>query len=340
MRVAIVSPYTLPFYSGNSLLADRLRAKLCSRGHQVAVFNSAADSHEGAVSFAPDILHSLHAVRTASWTDKIIAGHQIPLIITLTGTDYNGGLAGSISSVPLEKSLLTASGLIVFHDEAYQSLKTKYQAVAEKVCVIPQGVEIIHDHVDRDSIRSEYSLHKNDLVFIMVSGIRPVKNIGYGLDAFSEIKKQVCNARLLLVGPVIDKEEANRVLAAGEQLPGFTYLGDQPPTVVRNLMSAADIFMNTSLHEGMSGAVLEAMAEGLPVLATRVSGNRSLIREGESGLLVPLDSREELVRSALKLAADKPLRENLGNAGRQLALRYHSIKQEIDRYENLYGTIL
>jgi len=90
----------------------------------------------------------------------------------------------------------------------------------------------------------------------------------------------------------------------------------------------------------MSGAVLEAMADGLPVLATRVSGNRSLIREGTSGLLVPLDCMEEVVQAALKLASDISFREKLGNAGRQLALGYHSIKQEIDRYEHLYRTIL
>ena len=144
----------------------------------------------------------------------------------------------------------------------------------------------------------------------------------------------------MLIGPVIDEEEGNRVLSAGEQLPGFTYLGDQSPAVVRNVMSAAAVFMNTSLHEGMSGAVLKAIAEGLPVLATRVSGSHSLIREGTSGLLVPLGNREEMVRAALKLADDPSLREKLGKGGRELALGRHAIKQEIDCHEHLYRTIL
>lgn len=340
MRIAIVSPNTLPFHSGNSLLADRLRGELSARGHKVAVFNSAVDSHEPAVSFAPDILHSLHAVKTAGWSEKMISGYQIPVVITLTGTDYNGGPAGNMSSSRLEESLSKASGLVVFHDEAYQSLKTNHQAVAEKVRVIPQGVEIINYRSDRGTIRAEYSLHEDDLVLLMVSGIRPVKNIGYGLEAFSEIRKQVSGARLLLAGPAIDEVEADRVLAIGERLPGFTYLGDRSPAEVRELMSGADIFLNTSLHEGMSGAMLEAMAEGLPVLATRVSGNRSLIRERENGLLVGLDNPEELVQAALELAEDKPLRGKLGNAGKQTVLQHHSIEQEIDRYENLYGAVL
>jgi glycosyltransferase involved in cell wall biosynthesis len=340
MRIAIVSPHILPFHSGNSLLADRLRRELSARGHHVAVFNAAVDSHEAAVSFGPDVLHRLHAVKTAGWTEKFTAGYQIPLIITLTGTDYNGGAAGSKSSVELQKNLMKASGLVVFHDEAYQSLETKYQGVVERVRVIPQGVEIISNHVDRDSIRAKYSFHEDDLVFIMVSGIRPVKNIGYGLDAFSEIRKQVRDARLLLLGPIMDENEADRVLAAGEQLRGFTYLGDRSPAEVRDLMSCADIFVNTSLNEGMSGAMLEAMAEGLPVLATRVAGNRSLIRDRENGLLVGLDNREELVRATLELAGNKSLRDKLGEGGKKTVLQYHSIEQEIDRYEALYRDLL
>jgi glycosyltransferase involved in cell wall biosynthesis len=271
----------------------------------------------------------------------MLSERHIPFVITLTGTDYNGRVSGSRSSTLLKRSLLRAAGLVVFHDEAYGVLKATHPSVTEKVSVIPQGVAVFQDRLDRSSVRAEFSLNENDLVFMTVSGIRPVKNIGYALDAFAQIKKQVSNAMLLLVGPVIDKDEARRVLERGErEQPGFIYLGDQPHIVVKSLLSAADIYLNTSFHEGMSGAVLEAMASGLPVLATRVPGNRSLIRNNQNGLLVDLDNPKELVHAALKLASDKSLRKRLGDRGRQLASGYHSIEEEIDRYEDLYETIL
>jgi len=174
----------------------------------------------------------------------------------------------------------------------------------------------------------------------MVSGIRAVKNISYAMAAFDKIENDFPQIKLLLVGPVIDNKEAIKIKTTGEKLSGFSYLGEKPPPEVRVLMSASDVLLNTSLNEGMSGSILEAMAEGLPILATRVPGNTSLVMESENGFLVALDSEEELIRSAIELATDRQKRNRFGNAGRQMVIRYHSVKQEIERYVKIYNTIL
>jgi len=339
-RIAIVSPFTLPFYCGNSIMAERLKTQLSSRGYQVTLFNCSMDDHEEAIAFSPEIVHCIHAVRTSQWMEKIFSKFTPPWVITLTGTDYNVWQERGTPPEQLKRNVEKASALVVFHNEVYNFLKTYFKHAEEKFYVVPQGVDIAKHHQDRSTIRTKYGINAGDVAFLMVSGIRPVKNIGYAIDAFSVMKKQFPDAKLFLIGPVIDDKEAGRILTSGKNLTGFIYLGEKPNNEVRELMWASDVFLNTSFNEGMPGAVLEAMAEGLPVLATRVSGNSSLIKEGENGLLVPLDNREELVSSAIKLADDKSLRNKLGSAGRQLVALNHSVKQEIDQYERIYDVIL
>ena len=303
-------------------------------------FNSSADDPEQAVSFSPDIVHSLHALRTANWLESLLCICPIPRTVTLTGTDYNALLDGKISSDQFEKILDKAAAVVVFHDEAYNCLKKYYNHATEKVYVIAQGVDIAKHNHDRVTVRAKYGLHLNDVVFLMVSGIRPVKNICYAVNAFLKIEKYCPDAKLLLVGPAIEDKETQKVISTAENLAGFSYLGEKPPQEVRELMSAADVFLNTSLNEGMPGAELEAMAEGLPLLASRVPGNSSLVREGENGFLVSPDNPDELIRSAINLASDKTLRIKLGNYGRQIIAGSHSVEQEIDRYESIFNIVL
>jgi glycosyltransferase involved in cell wall biosynthesis len=180
----------------------------------------------------------------------------------------------------------------------------------------------------------------DDVVFLMVAGIRPVKNLCPALTAFREIEDRIPSARLILVGPVLDQKEAEKVESIGKRLHSYAYLGEKSSREVRELMRASDVLLNTSLHEGMPGAILEAMAEGLPVLASAVPGNTSLIRDGENGMLFHPDNREELVGRALRLAGSARLRALLGQAGRDFVNREHSAQRELESYHALYTALL
>jgi glycosyltransferase involved in cell wall biosynthesis len=105
-------------------------------------------------------------------------------------------------------------------------------------------------------------------------------------------------------------------------------------------MQAADMFLNTSLNEGMPGAVLEAMAEGLPVIASDVTGNRALVVHEENGLLFPVGDTEALAQAALRLVNDEALRKRLGSAGAARVLSHYSVDREINEYLGLYEGLL
>jgi len=213
-------------------------------------------------------------------------------------------------------------------------------AAAAKIHVIAQGVTPPDSGGDVQLVRQRYGIRPEAVVFLMVAGIRPVKNIAAALEAFAEVEKRVETAVLLLAGPVIDQSEAERIFSLGSSLRRFHYLGEMAPAAVRELMAAADVFLNTSLHEGMSGAVLEAMAAGLPVIAGMVAGNCALVRDGENGLLFPLEDPRALIAAAMRLSTEQALRARLGAAGKRIAAAKFSAEQEIENHQRLYRLLL
>ena len=174
----------------------------------------------------------------------------------------------------------------------------------------------------------------------MAAGLRPVKNIGYALEAFSLFKQKYSKVRMVLAGPCLDEKECEQLLAAGSRLESFSYLGEVSHNRVLELISAADIFLNTSLHEGMPGAVMEAMAAGLPVIATDVPGNRALITHMRTGILVPLHAPKTLAKACEKLAAKKELRDQLGRQAREEVRLRYGCEAELQALENLYRHVL
>ena len=167
IRIAIVSPYTLPFYCGNSLLAERLRSELSCRGHRVCVFNSSGDAQREVSAFSPDIIHSLHAVKTYTWLEKFYSDGAVPLVVTLTGTDYNTSRKEKGFLEKLSRSLALAAAIVVFHDEAFSLVTSGFKDVSKKIHIVPQGVRAASAPFERNSHRQARGLKNGDVVFLM-----------------------------------------------------------------------------------------------------------------------------------------------------------------------------
>jgi glycosyltransferase involved in cell wall biosynthesis len=339
-RIALVSPYTLPFHCGNSFLAERLREGLTRRGFEASLFNSGKDSPADAVSFAPHLLHSLNADRPHQWLQKLRGRHVVPWVITLTGTDYNSWCGIKEPPPHILQSLDAADALVVFHQEAYDDLASCLPGVREKLQIIAQGVTPLGRVQDTDTFRRQAGIDPDSVIFLMVASLRPVKNLTMAIEAFFAIEKDAPNVSLLLIGPILDEKESAKISRLGNKLRCFTYLEERPPDEVRRYMQSADIFLNTSLNEGMPGAVLEAMAEGLPVLASDVTGNRTLVVHEKNGLLFPVGDEKALMQAACRLIKDKALRKRLGRAGNARALSQYSVEREVDEYRSLYEHVL
>ena len=169
---------------------------------------------------------------------------------------------------------------------------------------------------------------------VCVARLEPVKHHAMLLDALGALKGRgvAFRARLAGEGPLRPSLQATcRRLGLERDVEFLGYRTDIPA-----LLAEGDVAVLTSIKEGVPRAVLEGMAAGLPVVATRVPGTREVVGDGETGVLVELDDRDALARALERLIADPALRTEMGARGRALAFERYDERSVIDRLHAIY----
>ncbi len=199
-----------------------------------------------------------------------------------------------------------------------------------KIRVIPNGTALPPSPGDGAAVRREWGVSPETCVLIHVANLKPVKGHRYLLEALRALRG---TGRLVLLVSIGEddmdgalQEEARRLGVAD----AVRWLGKRDD--VPRLLAGADIGVMPSLSEGMSNAVLEYMAAGRPVVATRVGGNPETVAEGETGLLVPPEDATALA-DALRILIDDPnLRRRMGAAGRRRVQERFSVERMVAAY--------
>jgi len=143
---------------------------------------------------------------------------------------------------------------------------------------------------------------------------------------------------LLVIGDGPEKDNLTALAKQIDLQDKIIFMG--PRYDIGDLLNCLDIFVLSSLSEGMSITLLEAMACELPVVATRVGGNPEVVIHGETGLLVPPEHPEVLAENILLLMNSEELRKNMGMAGRGRVLKKFSIHRSAREYEECYKQVL
>jgi glycosyltransferase involved in cell wall biosynthesis len=205
-------------------------------------------------------------------------------------------------------------------------------------------VEILHNPVDlgrfrpgtansRSAGRAELGLAQDASVVICVARFDPVKGVDVLLEAWPEVVSMNRRSTLLLAGdgPLRESlEQQARALGITESIRFLGYRSD-----VESLLHTADICVVPSRSEGLSLAAVEAMASGLPVVASRVGGIPEVVEDGRTGLLVEAENPKALASAITRLLGDTPLRIRLAaSAGR--AAQAYDIEAYCARLEALY----
>src|SRR5207248_2205806 len=169
---------------------------------------------------------------------------------------------------------------------------------------------------------------------VLVARLSPEKDIATLLQAVALIAKKTPGFRLEIAGDGPCKPELLRLANQLGIETNVTFLGEVRD--VAALLAKARLFVLSSLTEGISLTLLEAMARGLPVVTTRVGGNPEVVVEGETGLLVPPRAPAELAAAMVHLLRSPDTRRRMGQAGRCRVEQHFDVRRMVAEYEGHY----
>jgi glycosyltransferase involved in cell wall biosynthesis len=211
----------------------------------------------------------------------------------------------------------------------------------EKVVTIPNGILIQDDELSADerrALRAQLGVPEEVLLVIAVGRLVPVKDHASLLRALAHLDASHQLPYLALVGEgeLRDKLEAQARSLGLEDRVVFTGARQDAD----RLLQVADIYAQPSLREGLSIAMLEAMAPGLPMVASAVGAASDVVIDGESGLLVPPGDEGALIAALEDLLADGEKRARLGAAARERVAAEYSLQRMCQAYETLMYQLL
>lgn len=191
---------------------------------------------------------------------------------------------------------------------------------------------------NKKDVRRMLGFSQDNFIIGTVGRLDPIKDQSLLLQAFAYLNHDKKNLRLVLVGDGPEKrnlESMRKRLPCGDRV---VFLGERDD--VDKILFAFDLFVLPSRNEGISNTILEAMATGLPVIATNVGGNPELIQHRHTGLLFPLSDCHALVDALNFYIEQNPYTIEIhGRNARERAVRDFSLKRMVIQYEKLYKTL-
>ena len=284
------------------------------------VLSAAVPALQLARRFRPDVVHVYFAVPTGPLGVLIKRLVGTPYLLSLRGGDVPGFLPDTLGrlhrlTAPINGLVWREAGAVVANSEGLQQLAQRV-AGAHRVHMAPNGVDLKTYHPEP---------RLDDGVFraLFVGRLVEQKGARYLLEAAARLRTEVGRPiEVVLVGagpeePVLRRLASALGLAGAVRFAGWASRSDMPAHY-RN----ADCFVFPSFEEGMSNAVLEAMASGLPIITTDIYGNRDLFTSEGQGFLVPTADAASIAAVLRRLVVEPALRRTVGDRARARAAEF------------------
>ncbi len=367
MKIGITCHHT---YGGSGTVATELGMALAKRGHQVhfitferpyrlkadpniyfhqvdimhyplfehtpITLSLAAKMGEVLCTEALDLLHVHYAIphATAAYLGRQLCYKKnVRVVTTLHGTDIT--LVGqdpsyySITRFSIEQSHAVTTVSQWLKDETIREFK------------IERPIDVIHNSVDtkrfyRMEMESAFRLKyapKNEPIVVHISNFRPVKRVEDVVRVFARIREKV-PAKLLMIGDGPMRMPAQQLATKLGVMNDTWFLGKQDE--IEKYLSIADLFVFPSQSESFGLAALEAMACGVPVVASRSGGIPEVIVNGETGYLAEIGDIEHMAGHGVELLVDQTLAKRISDASVQRVHERFTHDKIVSRYVELY----
>lgn len=292
---------------------------------------------EAILDFEPDIVH-LHAATVGVVGAVVCQSTRTPVVVY---TDHvlhteNPGWVRTLRRLT-DKYI---DWEVCVSDQALDSLVGGIPPRSKRVSVIYNGVRLPEPlgESDRARARSELGLRPSDLVIGTLGRLARIKGYDYLVRAFPHILKEWPDSVLVLAGSGEQEADLARLAATCGVAAHVRFIGHRDD--VARVLGSYDIYVQPSLTEALSLALLEAAGAQKPIVATRVGGNPEVIKDGVSGLLVPPRDSKALAEAVCELAGDHGRRAQYGRAARSRATSAFTAELMLANYDQLYRSLM
>lgn len=370
MRIGIIC---YPSYGGSGVIATELGKRLAIRGNEVHfisydrpfkldMFHQNIYYHEVEVldyplfKFPPymialaskiaevtkwadlDLVHVHYAIPhavSAFLAKQLVRDKQLPIVTTLHGTDITV-VGHEPQFFDITKFSIEASDLVTVVSNSLKEETTRVFKPSKDIEVIYNFIDPGEYHrMDVPELKARYA-GADEKVLIHISNFRPVKRLQDVVDIFARVSREI-PCRLLLVGDGPEGPAIHQYIAAQGLESKVSFLGKQERVI--ELLSISDLCLLPSEKESFGLVALEAMACGVPVVASTAGGLPEIIQDGKTGFLLPVGNVEAMAYKALKILKDQDLWHQISGNAVNHAVRNFRADRIVQEYERCYQRI-
>ncbi|HAI74488.1 MAG TPA: hypothetical protein DCS28_00420 [Candidatus Moranbacteria bacterium] len=261
---------------------------------------------------------------------------NLPYIVSLRGSDVPGY---SDRFVFLYKLIMPLIKFIWYNADQVISNSEGLKELAEKTKT-KKKIGVIYNGIDIDHFRPEAKNISRDK-FIITPGASRVtdrKGLNYLIEAVAVLSEKYPQVYLKIMGDGNAREKLEQFVKSLDLNERIEFIGRVPREKTLNFYQEASVFVLPSLNEGMSNAMLEALAVGLPIISTNTGGASELVSDGQNGFIIKFKDSQDIAEKIEKLILDEDLRKKMSVASRELAEKM-SWKTVAEKYFEEYEKI-
>ena len=361
---------------GAETVVENLTNVLAQKGHEISIFTTSASSKDKVeeykgitvyrygtnfkvasgrfslsllkdpLKYPTDLVHVHASVPMGDIAGLLYAKRKnTPLIVTthLDVGSYKGVIIKSFYYLycKLITKLLSRADTIISPSEYYINEAGVLDKYKDKAVVIPNGINVEDFDVpySKEECREKLALSFSERILLCVGNLEPRKGLDILIKAMPKILKNVQDTKLVFVGNGVMRNELKKLTERLGIVKHIKFVGFVDKSEKVLYYKSADVFVHPSMYEIFGIVNLEAMACGVPIVASKVGGVPDVVKDGENGLLVPPKDSEALADAIIYLLENEDVRDKMGKNGWEKVGDY-SWKRIAEETEKVYQEVI